>query len=253
MRALFSNSVFISCLWLGVIATTLGQDSEQVSDVIEFRTIAIAPYGINENTASGIYFDAANLIAKGAGYQLNNKIYPYARIIKELITGQTDVTIMFKYKELEGHVVYVEPFETLKIVVIGLKGVTFESVDNLKGRALAYLRGAKFSDVIDNDPDIIKYDTTDFSQGIKMLKYGRVDGIIGPLDPLLFTAAEMFNGENIFGQPLVVGERTPWVQVSKKGLDRISIKKLKEAFHKMKQEGQLDVLRKKYIRIDHNY
>ena len=253
MRALFSNSVLIVCLWLGIMGTAFGQSPEQVSDIVEFRTIGIAPYGINNNTASGIYFDAANLIAKGAGYQINNKIYPYARIIKELITGQTDVTIMFKYKELEGHVVYVAPFETLKIVVIGLKGVTFQSIDSLKGRALAYLRGAKFSDVIDNDPDIIKYDTTDFSQGIKMLKYGRVDALIGPLDPILFTSAKMFDNKNIFGRPLVVDERTPWVQVSNKSLGRISIKKLKAAFQKMKGAGQLDLLRKKYIRIDHNY
>ena len=101
----------------------------QASDDIEIRTIGIPPYGIQDKSEmSGFYFDVANLIAKEAGYAANNYIYPYIRIINELKTGQTDMSILFKYKELEEYVVYLAPLATLKTVVIGLTGTEFETI-----------------------------------------------------------------------------------------------------------------------------
>jgi len=220
---------------------------------IEFRTIGVAPYGIQGKPDSGIYYEAAELLLEDAGYPLSNFIAPYARIIKELKAGTTDATIMFKYEELEGHVTYIAPFDTLKIVVIGLKGRSYPSIESLKGKRLAYLRGAKFSDEIDNEPEITRQDTIDFSQGLKMLELGRVDAIIGPLDPLLYTAAKLFKKQDFFGKPLLVGERTPWLQVSKKSADRISVEKLEDSFKKMQLSGQLDVIRNKYINFKHEY
>lgn len=223
--------------------TTFAQEDES----IEIRTIGIPPYGIQNNTGSnGIYYDIANLLAQDAGYRANNHIYPYARIVNELKTGQTDMTIMFKYAELEGHVDYVAPLPSLKTVVIGLKGSTFDSVSSLKGRTLAYLRGAKFSDEIDNDPEIFKHVTDDFEQGMKMLMFGRVDAIIGPMDPIFRAVEGTEKGRTVFGEPLVVAERTPWVQISKKSTKSLSVNKLKIIFDNMLKRGELSALRKKY-------
>jgi len=76
---------------------------------------------------------------------------------------------MFKYKELSEDVIYIAPLPTLQNVVIGLSGTNINSIDGLKGKVLGYLRGAKFSDVIDNDPDIYKYEIRDYFQGLGML------------------------------------------------------------------------------------
>jgi len=245
MRLIYTG-IRAAIIWFALLGSAQGQ----ASDNIEIRTIGIPPYGIqnkNTNIMSGFYFEVANLIAREAGYKANNYIYPYKRIINELKSGQTDMSILFKYKELEEYVVYLAPLATLKTVVIGLKGTEFDAISSLKGKTIAYLRGAKFSDAIDNDPEIIKEVTTDFLQGIKMLKFGRVDAIIGPFDPILSAANKITEGEYIFGAPLVVAERTPWIQVSNKSADKLSIDKLRTIFLDFKERGIIGKIRNKYI------
>jgi len=244
-----------SSRWLYIISLCFSFHGDLLAkdhSTIEFRTIGIPPYGIQSGASqSGVYYEAANSIASLAGYKINNKIYPYARIIHEIKTGLTDMTIMFKYEQLEDHVFYIAPLEPLKIVVLGLKGTSFDSVQSLKGKSIAYLRAAKFSDVIDNDPEIIRVDTTSFTQGVRMLMLKRVDAIIGPMDPLIFKASELTGNKKLFGEPLLVGERTPWVQVSKNSMDKISIDKIESIFKSMVEQGELNALLKKYMNIKH--
>jgi len=244
MMRLFCTVINIIIIWV----ISLGFAQGQANDSIEIRTIGIPPYGIQEkNKPSGFYFEVSNLVAKEAGYTANNYVYPYIRIINELKTGQTDMSILFKYEELEEYVVYVAPLATLKTVVIGLNGTEFKTISSLKGKTIAYLRGAKFSDDIDNDPEIIKEITTDFLQGVKMLKFGRVDAIIGPLDPILSAANKITDGEYIFGKPLVVAERTPWIQISNKSASELSVRKLRTIILKLKERGVIKEIRQKYI------
>jgi polar amino acid transport system substrate-binding protein len=136
--------------------------------LLQVRTISIAPYG-NDNGLifEGIYYDLSNMLAKESGYQVNHYIYPYARIIQELKSGQTDLSILFKYEELEDYVHYLLPLPPLKNVVIGRKGSTINSIKQLKGKRLAYLRGASFNDEIDDDDEIYKQSITNFTQGVK--------------------------------------------------------------------------------------
>ena len=232
---------------LSMAVSVHSEDSKR----IEIRTIDIRPYGIKtepESKPSGIYYDFANLLASEAGYQINNYIAPYARIILELQSGQTDLSILFKYKKLEDHVIYVAPLPSLETVVIGLKDTHFKSMEDLKGRSLAYLRGAKFSDAIDNDPAITSIETVDFNQGIKLLAVGRVDAIIGPIEPILNAAVKLGKDRNFFGKPFVVSERTPWVQISKKSAERINVEELRTHFQTIKMRGDLNKIRQKYTK-----
>ena len=224
----------------------------QENKTLQVRTISIPPYGItSKGQFSGIYYDLANTLAREAGYKTNNNIYPYARIIHELTFGKTDLTIMFKYKELEDHVTYIAPLPSLKNVVIGLSESHFPDMQSLKHKNIAYLRGAKFSDKIDNDPDILKSLIRDFDQGISMLFAKRVDAIIGPLDPIIMASNSLAKTGKYprltLGLPLIVSERTPWVQVSKHTKSDISIKKLTVHFQHILERGDLKKLRQHYL------
>lgn len=242
MLVIIHCSLLVSC-----------QIKAQTTDVIQVRTIAISPYGIRrEHQQEGIYFELANDLMKLSGYTSVNYLYPYARIIEELKSGQTDLTIMFRYKALQNDVIYIAPLPPLQTVVIGLKGSQFPSPEALIGKKIAYLRGARFSDVIDNNSEIYKHETSTISLGLKMLIKGRVDAIIGPIDPILSAAARENTGVSedkkiYFGQPLVVDERTPWVQISKKSRHRLSEDRLRSIFSDMINHGKLEQLRKKYL------
>ncbi len=137
--------------WLSLFLLSIMPAFAAAADknTIEVRTIGFPPYGITTgNRLSGIYFDVANILLRESGYISHNRVSPYARIIKEMKSGDIDLTIMFRYPELEDYVDYVAPLPSLKTVVIGLKGTHFADLDSLSGKKIAYLRGAKFSDVI---------------------------------------------------------------------------------------------------------
>ncbi|MCJ8300592.1 MAG: transporter substrate-binding domain-containing protein [Pseudomonadales bacterium] len=242
MKTAYQSFIVLALLCLCQQSSAHREDE----NIVQFRTIAIAPYGFErDSAAAGIYFDLANLLLREAGFRSEHHIYPYARIIHELKTGQTDLTIMFKYQELADHVIYIAPLPTLKNVVIGLKGEHFESISALRGKTLAYLRGANFSEQIDNDPLIVKHRTADFRQGIEMLARGRVDAVIGPIQPILSAAAAM-DRINMLGEPLVVSERTPWLQISKKSVFSIFITEFENVFNSALRRGELKKLQQKY-------
>jgi polar amino acid transport system substrate-binding protein len=217
------------------------------SKLLQVRTIAIAPYGVeSKGKLSGIYYDLANALLAQAKLESEHHIFPYGRIMHELKIGKTDLTIMFKYKELADYVDYIYPLPTLKNVVIGRKGTDYSSVKQLEKLSIAYLRGAKFSDDIDNNPEIVKQTVSDFHQGLLMLEKGRVDAIIGPMAPILSAAKKIHLNKEFFGKPLIVSERTPWLQLSKKSHNKVSAQKLKIIFSQMMAQGELTKIQKKY-------
>ena len=221
--------------------------SAQPANILQVRTIAVSPYGIETNEKlSGIYYDLANRLLAKAGIESEHHIFPYGRIMHELKLGKTDLTIMFKYKELADYVDYIYPLPTLKNVVIGRKGANYHSVKQLEKLSIAYLRGAQFSDDIDNNPKIIKQTVSDFHQGLLMLKKGRVDAIIGPMAPIISAAKQLGLSKAFFGKPLVVSERTPWLQLSKKSHHKVSAKQLKTLFSQMMAQGELKTIQQKY-------
>ncbi|KGJ91668.1 substrate-binding periplasmic protein [Colwellia psychrerythraea] len=235
----------IICVFLLLISHSCF--SENTENVLQMRTIAVAPYGINTNgELSGIYYDLANKLLVKADIESEHHIFPYGRIMHELKLGKTDLTIMFKYKELADYVDYIYPLPTLKNVVIGRKDTNFSSVKQLEKLSIAYLRGAKFSDDIDNNPEIIKQTVSDFYQGLLMLKKGRVDAIIGPMAPIISAAKNLDLSRDFFGKPLIVSERTPWLQLSKKSHHKVSAKQLKNIFSQMMAQGELNNIQQKY-------
>ena len=234
-------------LFLGFVISMDAREANSQEPLIEIRTIGIPPYGISGKSASsGIYYDFSNLLINEAGYRGNNYVYPYVRIMKELKTGQTDMTIMFKYPELDNHVIYVAALPALETVVVGSRGTKFNSIADLKGKTIAYLRGATFSDEIDQDTDIIKRVTDDFTQGVRMLQFGRIDAIIGPIDPIVDAAMVVGDGESFLGEPFPVSERTPWIQISKKSVGKLSPIMIERAFLDLSDRGEFMSIAQKY-------
>jgi len=219
-------------------------------DTIEIRTLGFPPYGINnQGELSGIYYDLANLIVANAGYSPNNQIIPYARIVKSIKFGGADLTIMYRNPTLDGYVDYLGALPSKSTVVIGLQDNPFGKIAELSGKKIAYIRGAKFTDQIENDKSIEKHLISSYAQGMRMLIAGRIDALMGPLHPIK-TAVSEFNEINHkkiqLGEPLVVETRSPWVQISKKRASYIDIEKLKQSFMELQRKNTFQTLKAKY-------
>jgi len=194
------------------------------TNTLDFRTIDVSPYGIRSDKQCGVYFDLANKLIALGNIKASNVTTPYPRIIHELKTGQTDLSILFRYQELEGFVEFIAPLPPLEIVMMGLKGTTLKSLNDLENKRLGYLRGAKLSDKIDANPNILKYDINNFDQGVNMMRLGRLDAIIGP-KIALYSSGMKYNLEiKDFSTPYVISVRTPWLQLSRKTKRTVAIR-----------------------------
>lgn len=242
-----SMKTFLQLSLISLFCISYQSSAEHTATTLQVRTIAIAPYGIDDSgKLSGIYYDLTHSLLIKSGLVSEHHIFPYGRIIHELKLGKTDLTIMFKYKELANYVDYIHPLPALKNVVIGRHGHDYQNIKQLEGLNIAYLNGAKFSDVIDNNPKIHKQTVVDFNQGLLMLKKNRVDAIIGPMEPIISGAKQLGLSKSFFGKPLTVSERTPWLQLSKQSKSHISAEKLKVIFSKMMDQGTLESIQKNY-------
>lgn len=242
-----SMKTFLQIFFISMFCISHQSFADHSPHVLQVRTIAIAPYGIDDSgELSGIYYDLTHSLLVKSGLAAEHHIFPYGRIIHELKLGKTDLTIMFKYKELANYVDYIHPLPALRNVVIGRHGHDYQSITQLEGLNIAYLNGAKFSDELDNNPKIHKQMVVDFHQGLLMLKKERVDAIIGPMKPIISAAKLLELNEDFFGKPLILSERTPWLQLSKQSNGHVSAEKLKAIFSKMITQGALDNIQKKY-------
>ncbi len=86
-----------------------------------------------------------------------------------------------------------------------------------------------------------------------MLKVNHVDALIGPLDPILNAASQFYATQGVFGKPLVVSVRTPWVQLSKRSAGKISQQALKTAFEALEEKGEFKRLREKYLLLPNEF
>lgn len=224
-----------------------------LDSTIKIHTVSFPPYGIiNPEGYSGIFYDMANLITENAGYKTENTVIPYPRIIQAMKLGKTDLTIMFRYPSSEDEVTYIAALPPLDVVIIGLKGTAFESVNDLTDKKIIHIRGAALDPRIENNQSIFKYQTKDFLQCVRMLSAGKVDAIVGSLHPIKTAALilnESQNKEVLFGKPYVLSSKTPWLQISKKGAlnNDVAIKKLEHSFNTLQNEGKFEPLRNKYL------
>lgn len=245
----FSVEAFNASMNTDVEITEVQIPEIKVPDV-KICTLGFIPYGINdEGNLSGLYYDMANLIVTNAGYSSVNNVTPYARIAKRMTFGKTDLTIMFRNPALDDYVDYVAPLPVQEVIAIGLQGSSFNKVSDLSGKVISYIRGAKFNNNIDNNKNIKKHEVIDYTQGIKMLMMGRSNAIIGSLLPIKKAALALEKKENIkivFGKPLILESRTPWIQLSKKSSNRIDIEKLQQSFLQLQKQGTLNRLKVKY-------
>jgi ABC-type amino acid transport substrate-binding protein len=239
----------IYCLFIFsfiLLSGTSFADSEELS----IATIQVAPFGFftEDEKSTGLLYDMANLIAEAAGFSYVNRIVPFARMIAELESGESDFSIFFLSKKNEKAALQVAPLFPIENVILGLKGTTIKSLEELHGKTVAIVRGARYDDAFDADTAIIKYETKDYHHSVRMVIHKRLEAMIGPKIGLLFTAKQMGSSADSFGEPLVLNTKDAWLQFSRKKADKKKMDRLKAASEQLLKDNTISGLIDKYVR-----
>lgn len=151
-------------------------------------TVAInhaPPYRILKGSIySGIYIDIINEVAKEAGIKLIFVEVPFQRALEEMKTGKVDIMLgPNKTKEREEYMHFIEkyPFPREDKVFYYLnKDFAINNYDDLYGKRIDVLRGAKYFDKFDNDTKLIKSPVNDYLQALNKIRAKRTDLVIMP-------------------------------------------------------------------------
>lgn len=130
--------------------------SEKPLNVI---TMALPPYGyIDENgLAAGINADIVSAIVKRSGLAFEHKIYPFARITKMLKAGaEVDITMALPHDNVTEFSSAVLPVIPIDIVIITRKGTVINNIEDLEGKVLGMVRGAKYDTRLSENSNIRK-------------------------------------------------------------------------------------------------
>lgn len=235
-------------LKLLLMLTLLLSSRAFAGECLNMRIILNTPLGyINENgQPTGIHWDFLEAIEERAGVCFNQKLTPYARIWKSLEHGEHDGSIVFRSQSRDDLVEYVAPIFTVRTVVMPRKGVQLNNYQDLKKIRIGKVRGTKLSTEFDNDSSLNLVEMKNYQQAWKNIKLGRIEAIAGSEIGLQQSGPEIMLEYADLSSVLVLGERTQWLQLSKKSQHLHNIPRLKVAIESLLSEGVYQVLIKKH-------
>ncbi len=221
--------------------------SPAVSEDLTIMTLALNPYGYMEKgRETGLTYEVANAIAIEAGYSPHNHIAPLKRAVEDLVSGKADITIMFPLPEVEAVAFNLGVVMEMENIVLGRAGTFMRSFRELRGKTLATVRGARYDDRISKANGIIPYPTESYSQSLKMLMAGRVDGVVGPKLGLFHAAKKLRLPKKSFNTPFVLSVGKACVFLSKVTASPEKRARLLKAMDTISRNGTIELLLQKY-------
>ncbi len=107
------------------------------------------PYGIltKDSLVSGIHYKILKRVTEESGFTFTAEIDPFARVLKEIESGDADLTCMFKNANINKNAIIISSTNSLnRIVVFGHAGTSFTNLSDLHGKVVANIRGANYNE-----------------------------------------------------------------------------------------------------------
>ncbi len=216
--------------------------------VIKVSSLQIAPAGfIENNIPQGIFYDIAKQVILEAGYTPSIQIFPYPRVVDNLITGKADMSILMENATIEKTCDAIAPILKVESIIVGLKGNNFPDLLSLHGKTVGVVRLAKYHSEFDQDLKIDKYEVNSYEQGLNMLISKRFDAVVGTKISLYYTLARQGYSAEILDTPLVLNSKIVSIQYSKESANPQAKNKIAQAVRKLIKQGEINKIIESYI------
>ena len=211
----------------------------------------IAAGYINEaDELAGFHVDFLTALEKRTGICMDKKLLPYARAQLGIKFGEHDGGLIVSSENIDADVIYIEKIVSSNTVIIPKKGLNLDSYEDLLKIKIGKIRGATLNKRLNNDKNILFVAIKNYSQGLQLLKKGRIDAIAGNgLGLSRIGKGNMFDDVNLAGK-LNVGQRDIWLVLSRKSQHLDKIQALRIGAQDLINEGVVDKFLQKYFDID---
>lgn len=191
----------------------------------------------------GLSPDVIKSVLVRAGYEVDVKILPWARIMNGAENGEFDIVgSLFYSEDLTEHMEYSEPYFETEIKFIKPKGsdATYSDLASLKPYKIAVGDGFLYSPAFDSASDLNKVVTTTTLQCIQMVAYGRADMTLDSEEVLNYTIANDAPelADKVEYLPSALDSQAMYMAISKKNPEYKDIlSKFNIALAEMKADG----------------
>lgn len=209
---------------------------------LRFITVDAAPWASQPQAPVGAFPQLVRELERRTGHRIAIALAPFARVERDLETGEQDCAILMWIDSRarvvrRGEDVYAMPFG-----VIARKGVPLGSYGDLSALTVAVVRGVAISRQFDNDAAVAKDVDKDYLTALRRMARGRVDAVAGALPTIAYIAAHDGLGD-VLGERLVLSTVPLALQCSLRSPNLDVMPQLNEAIRAMAADGTLsDVL-----------
>lgn len=205
---------------------------------MRFITVDAAPWASQPEAPMGAFPELVREIERRTGHSIAISLNPFARVERELETGEQDCTILMwidaRARVVErGENVYVMPFG-----VVARKGVRLTDYDDLSALTISVVRGVPISARFDADALVRKDFDKDYAVAVRKMVHGRVEAVAGALPTIAYLAAQNGFGDAL-GERLVLSTVPLALQCSRRSANLDVMPQLNAAIRAMAADGTL--------------
>lgn len=208
----------------------------------------VTPFGfLNKNKPTGMMFEAGSRIAEEAGLEYTNTIVPYARTIIALQNGNADFVLRYSNEILPSIAVPLVSIITIQNVILFRADTNIKDLESLQGKTVARVRGGRYDVNFAKNENITKVEVNNYSQMLRMLMAGRIDGAIGSNVGLYYNARQLGITQEMLGKPMLLDQKDIVLHFSKKNTDSKIRERLKRSVEKLKNDNEFKNIVNKYM------
>jgi polar amino acid transport system substrate-binding protein len=204
---------------------------------LRIETIQSEPFGrVGPQGPGGLMYDIGMLIAQRAGLTAQNRVVPYARTVRSLHNGVSDMVLRFSNDELKAVAVQVAPVLELPTVLVSRQEAPLQRLEDVSRGPLAVPRsfplppgwqGRQLQWVNNNE------------HAIQMLMGKRVDAAYGSNLGLFGAARGLGLRMQQFARPLPVERQAFWLHLSRRSATPELLERLAKAVEALQRDGSI--------------
>lgn len=235
----FKPLIAVVCLF-GLSPGAMSQVTpEAKTTTMKFITIDVAPWAYS-NTESGeqegAFIAIVDALEDLTGLTIETTLTPFARVDRELESGDHDCTILVPRDE--SIVVHGTLVANHDVGVLSHKDRHLENYEDLNGTTISLLRGSEISPEFDRDEAIEKVYDTDYLMALRKLDRQRIAGIAGAI-PTLHYLAEQDGLSDMLAPPLKLADIPLMFQCSRQSAHLEHMPELNAAIERLRDSGRL--------------
>ena len=229
---------------------------------LKMRTLENPPlaYTDEDGSITGILVDGIREAVRRTGHDVEFRIYPWKRVLKEVAEGNADGAFNAgKTAEREEWGLYHDSVLTSETYVffasepMTLSRELEEAPELRVGIQLGYYYGERFDSMLQNPPFRALEVAQTIPRNLTLLRADRTDVFIGDLLPTIYYLKELGLEDEIHvvrdkasGKPLVVSTSATYVAFSKRSVDPSYVHTFDDALVSVKDDGSFDAILQRY-------